>query len=138
MSETTPSLLAATPILRMFDVPSAKTFYIDYLGFKLDWEHRYEPDLPLYMQVSSGECVLHLSEHYGDGTPGSAIRIEVRGLEAFHARLSEKSFPYSRPGLDAEGDELTVWDPSGNRIVFFERRTKGAEGGENGDDVASP
>src|SRR5262245_52175620 len=58
------------PILRIFDVEKAKEFYLDYLGFKVDWEHRFEEDSPLYMQISLGEFVLHLSEHYGDGCPG--------------------------------------------------------------------
>ena len=31
---------------------------LDFLGFSLDWEHRFEPDMPLYMQVSRGPVVL--------------------------------------------------------------------------------
>jgi hypothetical protein len=42
------------PILRVFSVDKAKEFYVDYLGFTLDWEHRFADDLPLYMQVSRG------------------------------------------------------------------------------------
>ena len=30
------------PILRIFGIEKAKEFYVDYLGFKIDWEHRYE------------------------------------------------------------------------------------------------
>ena len=37
-----------TPILRIFDEAKAKEFYVDFLGFKVDWEHRFEPGLPLY------------------------------------------------------------------------------------------
>ena len=37
-----------TPILRIFDLAKAKEFYVDFLGFKVDWQHRFEPDLPLY------------------------------------------------------------------------------------------
>ncbi len=50
-----------TPILRSFDEAKAKEFYVAFLGFKVDWEHRFEPGLPLYMQVSRGACVLHIS-----------------------------------------------------------------------------
>ena len=49
------------PVLRMFDIRKAKEFYVDFLGFKVDWEHRFEPELPLYMQVSRGDCLLHSS-----------------------------------------------------------------------------
>jgi hypothetical protein len=51
-----------TPILRIFDEAKAREFYVDFLGFKIDWEHRFEPGTPLYMQVSKDECLLHLSE----------------------------------------------------------------------------
>src|SRR6266850_539584 len=54
------SLGRTTPILRIFDEAKAKEFYVEFLGFKVDWEHRFEPGLPLYMQVSKDECVLHL------------------------------------------------------------------------------
>jgi hypothetical protein len=60
-----------TPILRIFDEAKARQFYLDFLGFKVDWEHRLEPDLPLYLQVSREGCVLHLSEHHGDCSPGA-------------------------------------------------------------------
>jgi hypothetical protein len=29
----------AIPILRIFDIAKALEFYLDYLGFKVDWEH---------------------------------------------------------------------------------------------------
>ncbi|WHZ16958.1 MAG: Glyoxalase family protein [Nitrospira sp.] len=57
------------PILRIFDEAKAKEFHLDFLGFTLDWEHRFEAGLPLYMQVSRDGCILHLSEHHGDGSP---------------------------------------------------------------------
>jgi catechol 2,3-dioxygenase-like lactoylglutathione lyase family enzyme len=71
------SIGKTTPILRIFDEAKAKEFYVDFLGFKVDWEHRFEEGLPLYMQVSRDGCVLHPSEHHGDGTPGVAVRIET-------------------------------------------------------------
>jgi catechol 2,3-dioxygenase-like lactoylglutathione lyase family enzyme len=63
------------PILRMFDIRKAKEFYVDFLGFKVDWEHRFGPEFPLYMQLSRADCLLHISEHHGDAAPGSAIRV---------------------------------------------------------------
>jgi hypothetical protein len=32
-----------TPILRSFDEAKGREFYVDFLGFKVDWEHRFEP-----------------------------------------------------------------------------------------------
>jgi len=38
----TPAMKLAqpVPILRMFDETVAKEFYVGFLGFKVDWEHR--------------------------------------------------------------------------------------------------
>ncbi|MGG1554842.1 glyoxalase superfamily protein [Paenibacillus ferrarius] len=119
----TPTVLHVTPILRMFDEYKAKQFYLDYLGFRLAWEHRFEPDMPLYMEVVLGALKLHLSEHYGDCTPGSAIRIEIQNLDAFHARLLSQHHAYSRPGIETtpwQTREVRLTDPFGNRLVFFE------------------
>ena len=81
-----------TPIFRIFDEAKAKEFYVDFLGFKVDWEHRFEEGLPLYMQISRDGCVIHLSEHHGDCTPGSAIRIETTELEKLQAELLAKQY----------------------------------------------
>ena len=66
-------LQAAIPILRIFSVEKARDFYLDFLGFTWDWEHRFEAGFPLYAQVHRDDLVLHLSEHHGDATPGSAV-----------------------------------------------------------------
>jgi len=116
--------LRTVPILRSFDEAKAREFYFGFLGFVLDWEHRFEPGLPLYMQVSRDGIVLHVSEHHGDATPGSHVRIEVSGLRAFHAGLAAKQYGNNRPGLEQPpwgGLEMTVVDPASNRITFAER-----------------
>jgi catechol 2,3-dioxygenase-like lactoylglutathione lyase family enzyme len=110
-----------TPILRIFDERKAKEFYIDFLGFKVDWEHRFAPDAPLYLQVSRDECVLHLSEHHGDCCPGAAMRIESSELDAFHAELVSKNYRYYRPGIEEMPwgtRDMSVKDPFGNRLTF--------------------
>ena len=114
---------AIVPILRIFDVRKAREFYIDFMGFTVDWEHRFEPELPLYMQISREGIRLHLSEHHGDCTPGAAVRIEVRGIRDYHRQLLEKRYPYARPGLERQpwgSDECCVTDPFGNRILLYE------------------
>lgn len=115
-----------TPILRSFDETKAKEFYRDFLGFGIDWEHRFESDLPLYMQVSRGECVLHISEHHGDATPGSALRIEVGDVDAYQQVLLAQQASFSRPGVPEDqpwgSREFTISDPFGNRLTFFTRK----------------
>ncbi len=48
--------LETVPILRIFDVERAKAFYVGFLGFTIDWEHRFDEKAPLYMQVSRAAC----------------------------------------------------------------------------------
>ena len=110
-----------TPILRIFDEAKAKEFYVDFLGFKIDWEHRFADDLPLYMQVSKDNCILHLSEHHGDCCPGGAVRIETTGLQEFQQELVAKRYKNARPGIGKPpwGEEMCIADPFGNRLIFF-------------------
>lgn len=42
----------AIPILRIFDETKAREFYIDFLGFSVEFEHRFEADLPLYLGIN--------------------------------------------------------------------------------------
>lgn len=111
----------ACPILRSFDEAKAREFYVDWLGFEVGFEHRFHEGAPLYMGLRLGDCELHLSEHHGDATPGSAVRIRVGDVRAFHAGLA----PYrnARPGVQDQDwgcREMIVTDPFGNRLVFFE------------------
>lgn len=112
------------PILRIFDETKAREFYCGFLGFQVDFEHRFEADLPLYLQVSRRGISLHLSEHHGDASPGATLLIPIEGIQALHKELSDKRYNYGRPGIVEQpwGDELTTHDPFGNRIRFMERR----------------
>ena len=112
----------AITILRIFDEPKAREFYIDYLGFQVDWEHRFENDMPLYMEVSRDGCVLHLSEHHGDGTPGTKIRIECDDVKSYHNELKSRNYRFLNPGISKmpwAKQELCLADPFGNKLIFY-------------------
>ncbi|MEZ7172256.1 glyoxalase superfamily protein [Sporosarcina sp. OR05] len=114
------------PILRIYNREKALEFYQTYLGFEVDWEHRFEEGFPLYLQVSLGQdVILHLSEHHGDASPGAAIRIRVDDVSSYHASLTKKKYVFANPNLEVvpwgtpEKKELTVIDPFSNRLVFY-------------------
>lgn len=118
---------SVVPILRIFSVEKAKEFYVDFLGFTLDWSHTFEDNFPVYMQVSRGAAVLHLTEHYGEGVPGAALMIDMAGIEAFHAELTAKNYKFAKPGLEPMpwGARIVkVTDPFGNRLTFSEEDKK--------------
>ena len=121
---TTLNARAGIPILRSFDEARADEFYVGFLGFKIDWEHRFEPGTPRYMQISLGQCLLHVSEHFGDSSPGAHVRIEIDDVVAYCTDLNAKNYRNARPGqqLMPWGTiDMTISDPFGNRITFYTR-----------------
>lgn len=118
------TFVSTIPILRIFDVDKALEFYRDFLGFTVDWEHRFDDNSPAYIQVSRAGLALHLSEHYGDCCPGSAVCVMMTGIREFHAELARQKYKYLRPGLEQtfHGTEaVEVIDPFGNKIRFNEK-----------------
>ncbi|WP_256751769.1 glyoxalase superfamily protein [Mesorhizobium sp. Mes31] len=118
-----PKLGTVTPILRIFDIAKAREFYVGFLGFDVRWQHRFDDNAPLYMAVGRDDCVLHLSEHHGDGAPGIAVRIKVEDIAALHRELTAKKYRFARPGLEEtpwKTREISVSDPFGNRLHFHE------------------
>ncbi|NRF40218.1 glyoxalase superfamily protein [Pedobacter foliorum] len=114
------------PILRIFDYDKAIEFYINWLGFKIDWEHPHDHGSPKYMEVTLRGITFNLSEHHGDASPGSHISIvDFEGLRTYHKELNAKKYKYNNPGLEVpewnpKAITVTVHDPFGNRITFTE------------------
>ena len=122
-----PATFHAIPIFRIFDVAKTREFYVDFLGFRVDWEHRFDETAPLYMQVSRDGLLLHLSEHHGDACPGSTVTVQVTGpagrLEAYHREITAKGYRFMRPGIEVapwNARVMEVIDPFGNRLRFNE------------------
>jgi catechol 2,3-dioxygenase-like lactoylglutathione lyase family enzyme len=120
-------MITITPIFRIFDYDKAIEFYVNWLSFKIDWEHEFEPDTtPKYIQVSLRDIILHLSEHHGDASPGSHVRInDFKDLKVYNKELNDKKYKYGRPGLqlpewNQKAIYMTVHDPFGNRLTFCE------------------
>src|SRR5215813_8372898 len=92
-------MATATPIFRIFDYNKVLEFYGGWLGFHIDWEDKPE-NAPVYLQISLQGIILHLTEHYGDCSPGARVHIEnFAGLKEFHQQLLYKNYKYMRPGI---------------------------------------
>jgi hypothetical protein len=118
--------MQVVPMLRIFSVEKARDFYLHFLGFKVDWENDGGGRAPMYMQISRGNLVLHLTEHYGDCTPGSNVYVIMEGIEALHREIISRGHKYMRPGLRKAPWNATVMeliDPFGNRLRFSEAVT---------------
>jgi catechol 2,3-dioxygenase-like lactoylglutathione lyase family enzyme len=84
------------PVLRAYDVPASLAFFVDYLGFILDWQDGETPG-PVYLQLSRGPLRLHVSTHHGDETPGTVLVIEVTGVKEWIEELHRKRYLFSIP-----------------------------------------
>ena len=116
-------VVQSIPLLRIFSLEKAWEFYVGYLGFSFDWQHRIDSAAPVYLQASRGGLVLHLTEHHGDCCPGATILVRMIGLLDLQAELDAKGYGYLRPGIERApwgADVLEVTDPFGNRLRFSE------------------
>jgi hypothetical protein len=114
------TLSPAIPIIRIFSEEKAREYYIGFLGFTINWEHRFEPDAPLYCEIERDGLKLHLSEHFGDAAPGSTVFVRVDDIAALHAELNGKMYRHAHPGLHKQdwGTTMQIDDPFGNRLRF--------------------
>ena len=82
------------------------------LGFEVVGEHRFAPELPLYLFLERGEVHLHLSEHKGDATPNTLVYLWVDDVDniatEFNVKVADQ--PWTR--------EIKLTDPDGNRLLI--------------------
>lgn len=121
---------SSIPVLRMFDEARAKAFYLDYLGFEVDWESRFSPTAPLYMQIHLGAAILHLNGHAREDAPISEVNIPVLGLQNYCDYLIAKGADYPKPvavdpRYQGRNTDLNLYDPFGNYLVFCSQTTEG-------------
>lgn len=122
-SSATLAVAQTIPLLRIFDLEKALTFYRDFLGFTLDWQHRFDAHAPHYLQISRAGCILHLTEHHSDCTPGSTVFVRCTGLRAYHSEITAKEYSFMQPRVDPApwgGELMEVIDPFGNGLRFAE------------------
>jgi len=111
------------PRLRITSYAKSKAFYIDGLGFQIDWGHRFEPNFPVFMQVSRDDMAFFLSEHRGDCPVGGLVHLYVPYVDAWYAEFQRKGVPIKElPNEELQGlRSMTVVDPGGNKIRICTR-----------------
>jgi uncharacterized glyoxalase superfamily protein PhnB len=108
------------PTFRVRDAAAAARYFCEQLGFTKDWEHRFEPGLPLFVSVSRDGVALHLSEHTGDGPLEARVYVYVQDPRALYDELRSRGARIvKQPELQSYGTlEFIVEDLDGNRIRF--------------------
>ncbi len=117
------------PQLRITNAPRSLKFYVDGLGFKIDWEHRFGPTYPLFVQLTREEQTIFLTEHANDCQVGGACYFIVPNAEQYYVALQARGVTASKP------IEVTPWgthefiitDPDGNHLRFASEKSMGSD-----------
>ena len=113
----------AIPHLRILDYDGAVAFYVDALGFEIDFEWRNEPGLPVYMGIRRGTLYAHLSEYEASGPPGQGrgMVLSVDDAERWYKALKQKGVPIEREIQTQPwgARDFILRDPFDNTIVVM-------------------
>lgn len=108
------------PQLRVASASRSLAFYVEGLGFAVDWKHQFEPGFPLFLQLTRAGQTIFLTEHTGDCQLGGAVYFKVPDVDECYRDFSVRSVvSIERPEDTAWGTrEMLVTDPDGNRLRF--------------------
>jgi catechol 2,3-dioxygenase-like lactoylglutathione lyase family enzyme len=121
----TPSCQQAVPTLRISNYRLSRAFYTVLLGFRIDWERSFDPEMAVLAQVSRDGMVLLLTEHAGDCEAGALVHVFVPDVDALYAELRGRGTPVQEaPHVGIEGRRvMTLLDPDGNRFRICAKST---------------
>jgi catechol 2,3-dioxygenase-like lactoylglutathione lyase family enzyme len=113
-----------TPQLRSTDWSRTRRFYETGLGFRVDWEHQFEPGFPTFAQVTRDGLSLFLTEHEGDCAVRGAAYLIVDVLDAYYDEVRLRGVTVDEPPEDTPWGtrEMCIADPDGNRLRFADAR----------------
>jgi catechol 2,3-dioxygenase-like lactoylglutathione lyase family enzyme len=103
----------AIPIFRVAQLDPSIQYYVERLGFHLDWKHE-----SLFASVTRGHCTIFLSE--GDqGHSGTWTWIGVSDAEMLAEELRTTGATIRHPPTNYSwAYEMQVQDPDGNVLRF--------------------
>jgi uncharacterized glyoxalase superfamily protein PhnB len=108
------------PVLRIDDYKDAVAFYVDYLGFEIEFEWRHEPGFPVYMGLMRGGLGLHVTEHRGDLEGGGGAHFHIESVPAFYEEIKARRPEMEEVPIEQKwgSTEIKLKDPFGNGMVF--------------------
>jgi catechol 2,3-dioxygenase-like lactoylglutathione lyase family enzyme len=109
------------PALRITNYERSKSYYVEKLGFTVEWEHRFGPSFPVFMSVGRDGMSIFLSEHAGDCQVGGLVHFLIPDVDAWHREFKDKGAVVAEaPNNDLGFRNMTVTDPDGNQLRFME------------------
>jgi catechol 2,3-dioxygenase-like lactoylglutathione lyase family enzyme len=121
------------PALRITDYERSKRFYVDSLGFRVEWEHRFQPHFPVFVSIVRDGMRLYLSEHTGDCQVGGLVHFLIPDVDAWYGEFKDRGIEASEPpNSDLGFRNMTVTDPDGNQLRFMAPTTEAGAADEKG------
>ncbi len=113
------------PQLRITKAADSLPFYVEGLGFTVDWQHQFGPGFPLFLQLTRNGQTIFLTEHTGDCETGGAVYFVGDDVDACFSRFVASGAKATEPPEDSPwgSREMLVTDPDGNRLRFATRAT---------------
>src|SRR5688572_10341735 len=114
----------AIPVNHCSDLARSLAFYVDVLGAKIEWTD--EAPMPMIASVKWREHELYLSQHSGDGVPGTTSYFIVPDVDVVFSSLLARGFVpptgdqvHNAPTNQTWGlREFYVRDPDNNCLRF--------------------
>ena len=108
------------PQLRITRARDSLPFYVQGLGFSIDWQHQFEPGFPLFLQLTREGQTIFLTEHAGDCQVGGAVYFKVADVDACHRDFSARGIVPTHAPHDTDWGtrEMALTDHDGNRLRF--------------------
>jgi catechol 2,3-dioxygenase-like lactoylglutathione lyase family enzyme len=113
-----------TPVLRVRNVAASRDYYVQVLGFKVDFQTED------FVSVTRGRCCLFLCE--GDrGNPGSWVWIDGKDVDALYEEYKQTGAKIRHPPTNYSWAlEMQVEDLDGNVLRFGSDPRAGEPDGE--------
>lgn len=108
------------PQLRITNAARSLRFYVENLGFTLDWQHQFEPSFPIFVQLTRRGQTIFLTEHTGDCQVGGAVYFIVPDAAQCLSDFVQQGVTPSNTLADTPWGtrEFLLTDPDGNRLRF--------------------
>ena len=115
--KTKPTIDNIVPVLSVGSYEETVSHYVEWLGFKVDWEYR-EEQLPFVISITSDGFSFMLAE--SETSNGSWTTIYVSDLEAMSEELNSRRSNSVKIELYPPNDiaQIHVIDPWKNLLVF--------------------
>ncbi len=108
------------PAFRITQYERSKSYYVESLGFVVEWEHRFEKNFQVFMSISRDGMQIYLSEHTGDCQVGGLVHFLIPDVDACHAEFAQRGATIAEaPNNDLGFRNMTVVDPDGNQLRFM-------------------